>query len=505
MAIHMEFASVAFIWIFLPAAILLFYTFEFGIKNKAARIQAQNIILLLFSLLFYLWGGFKALLLLVFMILFNFGFAIRMDVISNHEKVLWKNRKAILCVALITNILILAVFKYFNMLITLVEIILAPKSGIKSFVISLLKFEGTGAIHVQKVVMPLAISFIVFQSISYLIDVYKRRIPAERNLINFSLYIAFFAQLVQGPIERFENLGCQIQDRQPTIGKYACGIKRFCYGLGKKVLIANTIAAVSDSIWGMGIDQMGTATAWLGIVLYSLQIYYDFSGYSDMAVGIGLMFGFTICENFQYPYTSLSTQEFWRRWHISLSSWFRDYIYIPLGGNRKGQARTLLNLFIVFLVTGIWHGANLTFICWGVYFGFFNCIEKLFLGDVLKKNPIKIINWIYATVTVMMGWVLFRSPNLYYALHYYQALFFVIPAHIGTPVVSFFDPTLIIAAASGILLTGIIQRPLQPVYNRLKAGTSVQLLEVIICILIFVWSFVLITSGSYNPSIYGAF
>ncbi|MBR4472166.1 MAG: MBOAT family protein [Oscillospiraceae bacterium] len=498
----MEFASVTFIWVFLPSCLILFYLL-YLVQEPNHRISAQNVLLLVFSFVFYLWGGVYALLLFLCMILFNYGAGIWIDCFSGEEDVFKKSRKGVFVAAVLGNLLLLCFFKYFNILWSFARIIVGPKEGLKSFIIDIMKCDGSNG--TRRIGLPLAISFVVFQSISYLADVYKRKIQAEKSLLSFALYLSFFAQLVQGPIMRYEILGKQIKDRTPSVELFGDGVKRFCYGLGKKVIIANTIAIASDRIWGLDLSQICTAEAWIGVLLYSLQIYYDFSGYSDMAIGIGKMFGFSLSENFNYPYTSSSIQEFWRRWHMTLSFWFRDYLYIPLGGNRKGLRRTLFNLFVVFLATGIWHGANLTFVVWGVWFAFLSIIERLFLGNLLSKNPIKFINWLYTIFAVSFGWVFFRSPHLYHAYKYIKVMFMGVPEQLGTSIASYFNADLIIAVVFGILLSGMIQRLVQPVYQKAKHVLLVKAIEIVLPLTIFGWSLLLLLSGSYNPSIYGAF
>ena len=498
----MEFASVIFIWAFLPTC-LLFYYLLFFIKQTDLRTKAQNINLLIFSAIFYLWGGVYAFLLFICMILLNYGAGIWIDCFSGDGEAFRKSRKGVFVAAVIANILLLCFFKYFTMLWALAKLVAAPKSGLKKLIIDFMKCDGSDAPY--RIGFPLAISFIVFQSISYIADVYKGKIKAEKNLLSFSLYLSFFAQLTQGPIMRYEILGSRIKKRTSSFELFAEGVKRFCYGLGKKVIIANTVAVTANRIWSIEPNQICTAEAWLGVLLYSLQIYYDFSGYSDMAVGIGKMFGFILSENFNYPYTSLSVQEFWRRWHMTLSFWFRDYLYIPLGGNRKGQKRTILNLFIVFLATGIWHGANLTFVVWGLWFAFLSIIERLFLGKWLSNNPIKAVNWIYTIFTVSLGWVFFRSPNLYFAYRYVRVLFTGVPEALGTSIVSYFNADLLVAIITGILFCGVVQRHFQPLYSKGKDVLAVKIVEIILPISIFAWSLLLLFTGSYNPSIYGAF
>jgi alginate O-acetyltransferase complex protein AlgI len=499
----MEFASVFFIWLFLPISLLLYYLSSIIFKNNT---KFSNLILLIFSMFFYAWGGFKALLLLLIMTALNYGFGLWIDCFAGKDEISIKSRKGVYLASLLANILPLAFFKYFNMMVTSSEILISANQGsLRDFIISILKFEGTGAIQIRNIAMPLAISFVVFQSISYITDVYKHKISAEHNVITFYLYTFLFAQLVQGPIMRYDDLGGQIIQREHSSSKFVSGIRRFCYGLGKKVIIANTVGSVVNQIWIDDINTIGSGIAWLGVLLYTLQIYYDFSGYTDMAIGVGRMFGFEICENFDYPYTSLSIQEFWRRWHMSLSSWFRDYIYIPLGGNRKGYGRTLFNLFIVFLVTGIWHGANLTFILWGLLFAVFSIIERVFLGSWLKKNPIKPLNWLYTMFVVMMGWVLFRAPNLYLAIKYFIQLFAFHSSTTGTTVFSYLNIEVLVAILAGVLLSGIVQRPLKAFYEKVRGKILFVSIDVVVQLAIFAMAIILIISGSYNPSIYGAF
>ncbi len=499
----MEFAKgVFFIEIFLPVSLIIYYIFGF-IRKENVRSNARNILLLVLSIVFYAWGGLYQLLLFIGMMAVNYLAGIFMEKLETGFEE--GARKIVLVCAVFINVLLLVVFKYFNMMVTLIEILTSGEKigGIFS---SLLKFECTGALGIKAIAMPLAISFITFQSISYIADVYTRKVKPCKNPAHFALYMSFFAQLTQGPIMRYGDLGPQITNRTHSAERFMHGIKRFCYGLGKKVLIANIVAREVDRIWAIeNLDAMGSGIAWLGLVLYTLQIYYDFSGYTDMAIGVGLMFGFDITENFNYPYTSFSIQEFWRRWHMSLSFWFRDYIYIPLGGSRCKKSRIYFNLFMVFLLTGIWHGANLTFILWGLLFALFSIIERAFLGNLLKKNPVKIVNWIYTQFVVMMGWVLFRAPNLDAAGRYFRQLFSFKASSAGLTVLSYLDMEILVALIAGILLTGILQRPLMKLYDKVKYNYVFMSADTIAQIAIFVWSLIMLVGGSYNPSIYGNF
>ena len=373
-------------------------------------------------------------------------------------------------------------------------------TGVGINVLALIFFK-----YFRLVSMPLAASFIVFQSISYLADVHKEKVQAERNLLNFSLYIALFVRLSQGPIMRYGILGTSIRSRSLSIERFVAGIRRFLVGFIKKVLVANTVAPVVAEIFGKDPKLLGGGEAWLGLFLFTLQIYYDFSGYSDMAVGLGHLFGFEISENFEYPYTSLSIQEFWRRWHISRSTWFRDYIYIPLGGSRKGLGRTLLNLTAVFLVTGLWHGNTWNFVIWGLFFAVFSVLERLFLGKLLKKNPVKPLNWLYTIFIVMMGWVFFRAADLPSALSYFGALFGSNGVSFGHDVVTYFSANLILTITGAVLFGGALQRPLRKVMLKVKHSKVAQILGFLVLFGLFAWCIALLIEGSYSPSIYGAF
>ncbi len=413
------------------------------------------------------------------------------------DRVFSESRKGVYIASVVAVVLILCYYKYLGMAKSLWNI-LKSSTSIRALVVSLLKYGNDGT-------FPLAISFITFQCISYLTDVYKKEIRAERNFLFFMLYSLMFFKVVQGPIMKFASIRQQEAASSCSLDDFSYGISRFCYGLAKKVLIANTLAEIVNKVWLTDAKEAGTLVLWTGLIFYTLQIYYDFSGYSDMAVGLGRMFGFKVIENFKYPYTSLSVQEFWRRWHISLSLWFKEYIYIPLGGNRNGLWRTLLNLLVVFLITGIWHGAGLNYIAWGLYFAFFSIIERLFLGRVLKRNPIKILNWVYTMLVVMIGWVLFRSSNLFEALRYFKYLFVFRRPTDGVNVISSFNMNVVVMAAAGILLIGWIQRGLKGLLEKHNQNIVIGLLSVLLQTVLFVLSIYMLVNGSYNPSIYANF
>lgn len=488
----MLFSSMIFLWVFLPFVIIgnaLLTWLPFSSEKR--RIRHKNLFLLACSLFFYAWGGISYILIMLGVILLDFFGAY---LLSGKRG---KSRKALLAVTVILNLLILFFFKYFNMLVAMVETIMDFRGNIlqRRFFSEFFSLQGTGALQIAKIVLPIGISFFTFQAMSYVVDVYRDTVPPQTNILDFALYISLFPQLIAGPIVQYSDIAKALERRRESMEDFLYGIKRFCFGMGKKVLIANTLGNVADQIWALETNQLGAALAWLGMISYTLQIYYDFSGYSDMAIGLGSMLGFHWKENFDYPYTSLSVQEFWRRWHISLSSWFKNYVYIPLGGNRKGQAKTCLNLLIVFLLTGIWHGANFTFIIWGLMYAILLIAERLFLGRLLKKNPLKILNWLYTMFFVMTGWVFFRSDNLVVAKHYLGQLF-----SFGTSqysVLSYLSMQVLLALFFGLLGAGFLQRAV-------KKTTKI-FDSFVLQIAVLVASMLCVIAGTYNPFIYFQF
>ena len=375
---------------------------------------AKNFVLFASSLIFYAWGEPSYIVIMLISTLIDYCAGI----------VIWKfgKKKAIrltcLIVSIVMNLTLLGLFKYSGFVAENINAI----AGENVLDISKAFFLGIGDLPLNT--LPIGISFFTFQSMSYTIDMYRGEIEVQKNPINFGAFVTMFPQLVAGPIVRYSDISKEIDRRTVDIDKLYDGILRFVTGMGKKVLIANSIGAMWDTV--LEDVQAGSAvsvsSAWLGIIAYTLQIYFDFSGYSDMAIGLGKMLGFTFPENFNYPYLSKSISEFWRRWHITLGAWFRSYVYIPLGGNRKGLGRTVMNLGIVWLLTGIWHGADWTFIIWGVLYGVVIIAERLFLGKLLEKLPTA-IQWLYTMLLVMFGWVLFASPDIGAALSYFGAMF----------------------------------------------------------------------------------
>ena len=492
----MLFSSMIFLWVFLPIVIIINYLFNLIIKNDTVRIRAKNIFLLVASLFFYAWGGIYFLCIMISSIIINFfgGFAI-----SRTDK---KNvKKTILVVVIAINLLILGYFKYFNMIIVIIEQLMGSTT-IKTFLKNILYMRGTGELHFEKVILPIGISFFTFQAMSYVIDVYRGNAKPQNNILDFGLYVALFPQLIAGPIVRYEDIAEQINHRVENSIKFAKGIKKFCYGLGKKVILANTFAIVVDNIFALELSEIGSALAILVTISYALQIYYDFSGYSDMAIGLGFMFGFEFKENFNYPYTSFSITEFWRRWHISLSTWFKEYVYIPLGGNRKGIVHTCINLMIVFLLTGIWHGANFTFIIWGVVYGIIQIMEKLFLLKFLNWNKIKIINFIYTFVISIVLFIVFRSDNIFDAITIFKQ-YFIMESRYN--ILTYINMKYIIVLIFGILFMGLIQRPLYKVYDKIKKVTVVNVIDALIQLSILAYAILSVVDGTYNPFIYFQF
>lgn len=390
----MLFSSLTFLFGFLPILLILYFI----IKNR----KYKNVVLLIFSLLFYAWGEPKYILLMLLTILIVYIFGILIDKFDREKKLTLKKLSLILCIILVLGSLIF--FKYSNFLIENINSIFNTK------------------INLINVIMPIGISFYTFQILSYIIDLYNKKIKLQKNYFSLALYVSLFPQLIAGPIVRYETVEEEIDNRKETKEDVIAGTKRFIIGLSKKVIIANQMALLADLIFNKHNGSYGTSIIWLGTLAYTLQIYFDFSGYSDMAIGLGRIFGFHFLENFDYPYISKSVTEFWRRWHISLSTWFRDYVYIPLGGNRVNKFKWIRNIILVWLLTGLWHGAAWNFIIWGIYYGLLLLFEKLFLNKLLNKLP-SIINWLYTFIIVMIGWMIFRSNSLNELLLFIKTMF----------------------------------------------------------------------------------
>lgn len=496
----MLFSSMFFIWVFLPIVIIVNFILSIiPFRTEDSRIRMKNFFLLIASMIFYAWGGCLYLLIMLSSILLNYlgGRLIG----RNGGK--GSRRKLQLILVICMNLGILFLFKYFNMFIVIVESMMDAGGDMASLFHNMFSMQGTGALSIPQIVLPIGISFFTFQAMSYVIDVYTKKASVQKNILDFALYVSFFPQLIAGPIVKYSDIEEQLHGRKETISLFCSGQKRFCYGLGKKVLLANTFAAVTDGIFTRETASLGFGAAWLGIIAYTLQIYYDFSGYSDMAIGIGRMLGFRFKENFHYPYTALSIQEFWRRWHISLSSWFKEYVYIPLGGNRQGMGRTCFNLLIVFFLTGVWHGANFTFLAWGIFYAVLLIMERLFLKKILDKNPIRPLNWIYSMFLVMIGWVFFRSDTVLQAVEYLRQMFMGSPS--AYTALSFLSMKVVMALLFGILFSGFAQRIFGARYEKIRGKLPVRICDLAAQAVILILSIFMLVSGTYNPFIYFQF
>ena len=470
----MLFSSLVFLWFFLPAAVFLYYL--------APGRNAKNIVLFAASLIFYGWGGPRYLLLVLLTALLCYAAGLCIDAAGERTAL----KKLSVGVFVLITLGILGYFKYYNFF--------AATAG---------RLAGKELFPLRDIVLPLGISFYTFQAISYVVDVYRGKSPAQKNLFHMALYLFLFPQILSGPIIKYHQVAGQLTNRNETISIQFYGINRFVYGLAKKVLLANTFGQSVDYIMGVPSGQMGTLTAWLAVILYTLQIYYDFSGYSDMAIGLGRIFGFYYEENFNYPYLSSSITEFWRRWHISLSTWFRDYLYIPLGGNRKGLGRTCVNLFIVFLATGLWHGASMTFIIWGIYHGLFILSERLWLKKVLDRNPVKFLNHLYAMVVVVFGWLLFRAPSMTYAIDLAKAM--IRPSKGLWNAGLFANNKILFLAVLGILLCGPVQALFPRFRNHIFDEENVSYGDIAVMIVLLFLSTMVVVSSTYTAFIYFQF
>ncbi len=475
----MVFSSPVFLFIFLPLTIGLYFAQLRFLNNKF-----RNAILLLFSYLFYLYGAGTFLLVLFISTLSDYILGIMMQK-NEVRKRLW------LAMSVIVNIGVLAYFKYANFFVA-------------EFSQSLSGF-GYSSAGWETIVLPIGISFFTFQKLSYVVDVYRGKSKPMINFVDFALYVAMFPQLIAGPIIRFHEISRQLRDRTESLDLFYKGILRFGWGLAKKVILANSCAEIADTIFSMDSSLIDTKTAWLGAVTYTLQIYFDFSGYSDMAIGLGMLFGFNFPENFNRPYSATSITDFWRRWHMSLSRWFRDYLYIPLGGNRKGTARTYFHLMIVFILCGFWHGANWTFLAWGLFHGTFLLLERVMnIRDSGKTSFISVRRTVTILI-VIIGWVLFRSDSISEAALYLSRMFTMqdYPLTYELAFVLNYRNILFVLIASTAFF---LPRDFSFTRFLLTGKGPATAAANIATIMIFVpYSILLIVSGSYNPFIYFRF
>ena len=490
----MVFSTIIFLCAFLPITIIGYYLLPGRIKN---------IWLLLCSLFFYAWGEPKFVWIMLLSILCNYGFG--MGIAALRAEGDRKGRKCLLILSVVLNLGLLFVFKYFTF----------AAETIKSLV--------GGQFDVVEIALPIGISFYTFQGLSYVIDVYRQegrldeagnRISVvQRNPLNLALYIAMFPQLIAGPIVRYDDIRQSLEKREHTLAKFASGVERFIIGLGKKAILANTVGSLADAIMKSDVSSLGIGTAWVGAIAYTLQIYFDFSGYSDMAIGLGRIFGFEFMENFNYPYISRSIREFWHRWHISLSSWFRDYLYIPLGGNRRGNV--YLHLAIVFLATGIWHGAAWGFLAWGIYHGFFILVERFLQGIDVKKKPAKsnlirsiikaVISWLYATIVVIVGWVIFAKVDLMEALQYIAVMFGIRQNQFVAYEPGYYLNHQMLFYTGIAVLACIPWKQMVSKWMGEKDSVIILTGKRILLLALLALSFVFIINSSYNPFIYFRF
>ena len=468
----MVFSCLIFIFIFLPLVLVSYYI---------APRRLRNTVILLASLLFYAWGEPTYIILIIISILINYLGALLIRVhIKNKDK-----SKFIFITLLLIDISILFFFKYYGFAIECLGSIIGLDLKVKS------------------ISLPLGISFYTFQQISYIADIYIQKVKPERNLIDFATYITMFPQLIAGPIVKYDDIHKQLANRKESIDKFGEGVQRFIIGLGKKVILANNIGVIWTQVKEVNLNDLSIVLSWIGIIAFTLQIYFDFSGYSDMAIGLAKMFGFDFLENFDYPYISKSITEFWRRWHMSLGGWFREYIYIPLGGNKKGTLIQVRNLFIVWFTTGLWHGASTNFVVWGLYFGVILFIEKIYLKDLLKKIP-SIFSHIYTLIIVMIGWVIFDMNTLTDSGHYIKIMF-----GFGNNI--FIDnlAKYILTNNFIILLIGLIcSTKLIKIYmNKIKSTFRENdvFLITAINLLILIISTAYLVGASYNPFLYFRF
>ncbi len=484
----MVFSSASFLFYFLPLVLLLYFA-------AAPTLRLRNLVLLAASMIFYAWGEGIYTIVMIISIIANYFFGLWVHRAHEHS-----SAKVQIGLAIAFNITLLVIFKYTNFIVDNLNAYVSVPLGLP-------------IIEIGKVHLPIGVSFFTFHCISYLMDIYRKQTPPNGSLPQLALYISLFPQLVAGPIIRYKDIAEQLTKRTVNVERFAHGINRFVTGLGKKVLIANVVALPADRIFAIPPDQLTTPVAWLGIVCYTLQIYFDFSGYSDMAIGLAHMFGFKFMENFNYPYISRSIREFWRRWHISLSTWYRDYLYIPLGGNRCSNARVTFNLVLVFFLCGLWHGASWSFIIWGLFHGAFLGIERTSFGKWLD-NSWQPVSHLYCILVFMVGWVFFRAENLPQAISFLQAM-----AGMGTGsgkewhVGLFLNPKVVLMIVAGI----IGSMPIIPWirdwrHRKLDASPSLALgpgLDALVGLvampIILLLSCMSLASGTHNPFIYFQF
>ena len=472
----MVFSSLIFLILFLPILLVIYYL----IPSKKT-FAWKNVILLIFSLIFYAWGEPIYILLMLFSSIVDYTIGNLIDKVPKKKKI-W------LTLSIVVNLGMLMYFKYTNFFIDNINNIFNLN------------------IDFLEVTLPIGISFFTFQTMSYSIDVYRGSVKAEKNFLNFFLYVCMFPQLIAGPIVRYIDVAKELKDREITFEKISNGLKIFLYGLFKKVLIANNLGLLFDTIKVMDSNELTVLLSWLGLIAYTLQIYFDFSGYSNMALGLGKMLGFTYPENFNYPYISKSITEFWSRWHMTLSGFFKDYVYIPLGGNRCSKLRHITNLLIVWMLTGFWHGAEWNYLLWGLYFGIILIIEKYLLKNILEKSP-KFIKHIYAIILILIGWLIFTSNDITHLNDYLKSLI-----GINVPLSSKLSIELLVSNISIIIIGIILSTPIYKILsnkisniNNKYIKISINSISILLIIILFIITLSYLVSNSYNPFLYFRF
>jgi alginate O-acetyltransferase complex protein AlgI len=445
------------------------------------------------SLLFYAWGEPRFVIVMVAVVMLDYVCGLWIEYARHRYGLI--TRRLIFFLTLLINLAPLLYYKYFNF-----------------FIENLNMIPGVD-ISVRDIILPIGISFYTFQAMSYVIDLYLGQIKVQKNPLNLLLYVSLFPQLIAGPIVRYKDVSLQLRDRTTDAAKFAEGVKRFIIGLAKKVIIANQVALVVDNIFSLPPNENSMATAWVGIICYTIQIYFDFSGYSDMAIGLGKMFGFDFHENFLHPYAANSMTTFWRKWHVSMSSWFRDYVYIPLGGNRRGNV--YIHLIIVFFATGLWHGASWNFVVWGLWHGCFLILERINVNRVKGKirnmggGIAKIssaIRWLYMIMVVMIGWVLFRSPDLQYAANYLGVMFGIVaPENVGFTVLWYLNPKIMFYIGIAALASAPWKHIYSEKFGRLQGIGAMIFFERALLILLLGFSIMMVMTSTYNPFIYFRF
>lgn len=468
----MVFSSSIFVFFFLPLALAVHF---------AAPRRFRNVALFLVSLFFYAWGEKGFVFLMLASIALNYGIGRWLEA---------RNSRHILALGIVLNLGLLIVYKYANFFIANLNLILPHP-----------------IVH-KPIHLPIGISFFTFEAIAYLVDIHRRDTTAQRSPASFGLFMTLFPHLIAGPVVRYRDLAAAIANRTVTSALFAAGVRRFVVGLAKKLLLANTLGLTADKLFALPPEQLGASAAWLGVVCYTLHIYFDFSGYSDMAIGLGRMFGFELCENFRYPYAATSVTDFWRRWHISLSTWFRDYLYIPLGGNRRGPWRTCFNLCVVFALCGLWHGASWTFLAWGLFHGLFLVLERAGLGRLLEKIPSPFRRG-YTLLAVMAGWVFFKSESFGQALGYLGAMAglssgpHVLADYINRELILVLFVAAVACFPVWPYLRGALSRVRE--HSGVAGAAAAELARAAAAAVLFAGAVVQLVAGTYNPFIYFRF